>query len=178
MLKNEIVTLEPADHQNVDLLVSWTLDPVAQGPYKRVPRMTAAELHDLFLHSSDRRYFLIRRTADREPLGRFYYRAWRFGSSHEMVDWELNIFVAEPNERGKGYGTAALALILGQAFHYLGLDVVHAECYLCNDSLKFWEKMGEKYRAEVYELPHRKYWQGKRWGAKFFYFTREEWEDK
>ena len=44
MLKNEIVTLEPADHQNVDLLVRWTLDPVAQGLYKRVPRMTAAEL--------------------------------------------------------------------------------------------------------------------------------------
>jgi len=47
MLKNEIVTLELADHQNVDLLVKWTLDPVAQGPYKRVPRMTAAELLDL-----------------------------------------------------------------------------------------------------------------------------------
>jgi hypothetical protein len=75
MIKNETVTLEPADHHNVDLLVRWTLDPVAQGPYKRVPRMTAVELHDLFLHSSDRQVFLIRRTADREPLGRFYYRA-------------------------------------------------------------------------------------------------------
>jgi hypothetical protein len=30
MLKNEIVTLEPADRQNVDLLVGWTLDPVDQ----------------------------------------------------------------------------------------------------------------------------------------------------
>jgi RimJ/RimL family protein N-acetyltransferase len=115
MLKNEIITLETADHQNVDLLVKWTLDPVAQGPYKRVPRMTAAELHDLFLQSADRQYFLIRRTANREPLGRFYYRAWRFGGGDEMVDWELNILIAEPNERGKGYGTAVQEL----ALHYL-----------------------------------------------------------
>jgi RimJ/RimL family protein N-acetyltransferase len=115
VLKNESITLEPTDQGNVDLLVEWTLDPVAQGPYKRVTRMTAEELRDLFLHSSDRHYFLIRRTADGKPLGRFYYRAWRFDSRHEMVDWELNIFIAEPNERGKGYGTAAQRL----ASHYL-----------------------------------------------------------
>lgn len=95
MLKNEIVILEPADPQNVNLLVRWTLDPVAQGPYKRVPSKTAAELQNLFLHTSDRQYFLIRRTIDQKPLGRFYWRAWRFGSSSEMIDWELNI---EPGE--------------------------------------------------------------------------------
>ena len=132
MLKNEIVTLEPADHQNVDLLVRWTLDPVAQGPYKRVPRMTAAELRDLFLYSSDRQYFLIRRTADREPLGRFYYRAWRFGSDHDMVDWELNIFIAEPNERGRGYGTAVQELALDYLLQQPETRSVFAYTYAAN----------------------------------------------
>jgi hypothetical protein len=32
VLKNEMVTLEPADEQNVELLIHWTLDPVAKGP--------------------------------------------------------------------------------------------------------------------------------------------------
>lgn len=132
MLNNEVVTLEPADHKNVDLLIRWTLDPVAQGPYKRVPRMTAAELHGLFLHSSDRRYFLIRRTADREPLGRFYYRAWRFGSNHEMVDWELNVFIAEPNERGKGYGTAAQELALDYLLQRPETQSIFAYTYATN----------------------------------------------
>jgi RimJ/RimL family protein N-acetyltransferase len=43
-------------------------------------------------------------------LGRFYYRAWRFHPDSEKIDWELNIFIADPAERGKGYGTATQAL--------------------------------------------------------------------
>ncbi len=112
LLKNEIVTLEPADPDNVALLVKWTLDPVAQGPYKRVPAMTTKALRDLFLHAADRWYFLIIRTADQKPLGRFYYRAWRFHPDSEKIDWELNILIADPAERGRGYGTVAQALAL------------------------------------------------------------------
>ena len=46
-LQNNRVILEPASEANVDLLVRWTLDPVAQGPYKRVPEMSAAQLREL-----------------------------------------------------------------------------------------------------------------------------------
>lgn len=111
-LRDEIVCLEPASQHNVDLLVGWTLDPVAQGVYKRVPTLTAQELRNLLLHSADRWYFLIRRTADRKPLGRFYYRAWRFHPESKGIDWELNILIADPADRGRGYGTAAQALAL------------------------------------------------------------------
>jgi RimJ/RimL family protein N-acetyltransferase len=109
-LRNDLVTLEPADENTVDLLIKWTLDPVAQGPYKRVPPMTAEELYNLFLNSADRCYFMIRKTADHRPLGRFYYRAWRFHP--DKIDWELNIFIADPADRGKGYGTACQKLAL------------------------------------------------------------------
>ncbi len=112
MLRHPLVTLEPASEGNVDLLVGWTLDPVAQGPYKRVPGLTAMELRRLFLHSADRQYFLIQRTSDGRPLGRFYYRAWRFGDEESGVDWELNLLIADPRERGKGNGTAAQQLVL------------------------------------------------------------------
>ena len=109
-LGGEIVILEPASAGNVELLVKWTLDPVAQGPYKRVPRMTPDELRALFLHSSDRWYFLIRRTSDLRPLGRFYYRAWRFQPDFDRIDWELNLFIADPKDRGQGYGTSVQTL--------------------------------------------------------------------
>jgi RimJ/RimL family protein N-acetyltransferase len=111
-LRNEAIILEPANEDNVDLLVKWTLDPIAQGPYKRVPPMTAEELRDLFLHSADRWYFMIRRAKNNEPLGRFYYRAWRFSPDSNEIDWELNIFIADPEERGQGYGAACQKLAL------------------------------------------------------------------
>jgi RimJ/RimL family protein N-acetyltransferase len=117
-LKSEIVTLEPANHWNVDQLVTWTLDPKAQGPYKQVPQMTQSELRDQFLNSTNRQYFLIRRSDNGKPLGRFYWRSWRFSQDGDPVDWELNIFIADRENRGKGYGTAvqklALDYLLGQ----------------------------------------------------------------
>lgn len=106
------ITLEPAGEANVDLLVQWTLDPEAQGPYKRVPSMTPSQLRELFLNSTDRQYFLIRRTSDAKPLGRFYYREWHFHSDPGKVDWELNILIADPACRGKGYGTTTQKLAL------------------------------------------------------------------
>jgi len=109
--KDEI-TLEPAEEANVDLLVQWTLDPEAQGPYKHVPPMTPSQLRESFLYGADRHYFLIKRTSGAKPLGRFYYREWHFHSDPEKVDWELNILIADPAFRGKGYGTTTQKLAL------------------------------------------------------------------
>jgi RimJ/RimL family protein N-acetyltransferase len=105
-----LVRLRPVDADSVDLLIRWTLDPVAQGPHKRVPDLTVRELRGLFLFDRDRQYFLIERADDATSLGRFYWRAWRFGSLAEGIDWELNILLAEPAERGRGYGMAAQRL--------------------------------------------------------------------
>lgn len=118
MLVGDLVTLEPVNETSFELLAQWTLDPAAQGSYKRVPELSVEELRRLFFDDPDRRYFLIRRTADGCPLGRFYYRAWRFGGGPAPVDWELNILLADPAERGKGYGTAAQRLAVE---HLLGL---------------------------------------------------------
>jgi RimJ/RimL family protein N-acetyltransferase len=110
LLQNSIVILEPASEDNVDLLIKYTLDPISQGPFKQVPNMTADELKYQILKSRDSWYFLIRRTQDGEPLGRFYYKAWRFQMDPYWIDWELNILIANPSNRGKGYGTTVQSL--------------------------------------------------------------------
>jgi hypothetical protein len=89
-LGNDVVLLEPASEGNVDLLVRWTLDPVAQGPYKRVPEISADRLRELFLREPSREYFLVRMLPGGIPVGRLYWRAWRFTSDPDMIDWELN----------------------------------------------------------------------------------------
>jgi RimJ/RimL family protein N-acetyltransferase len=105
---------------------------VTQGPYKRVPAMAAAKLRTLLLHSLDRQYVLIRRRADGKPLGRFYDRAWRFGGEGEGIDWEVNILLADPNERGKGYGTAAQPLVVDYLLGGHETRSVFAYTYLTN----------------------------------------------
>ncbi|WP_026478210.1 GNAT family N-acetyltransferase [Alkaliphilus transvaalensis] len=110
-LKNNEIILERANSDNVDLLIQWTLDPVAQGPYKIVPNVSKDQLKTLFLNNKERHYFLIKDKFNR-PIGRFYYREWKFDRDIGKIDWELNIFIANPDERGKGYGTAAQSLVI------------------------------------------------------------------
>ena len=155
MLANDLVTLEPADAHNVDLLVRWTLDPVAQGPTKRVPAWTVAALQDLFLHSPDRHYYLIRRGTDGKPLGRFYHRAWLFGSDPQVIDWELNIFIAHPGERGKGYGTAVQKLALD---HLLPLPETHSVfAYTHVDNVAEQRALEKAGFEKIGRLPHADY---------------------
>lgn len=85
---------------------------------------------------------------------------------------EISILIG-PDYRGRGYGAEAIRLILKQGFDVLNLDVVWAECYLCNESIAFWKKMARQYQCEEYQLPYRKFWEGRYWPAMFFYFVRE-----
>ena len=103
-IKNNEIILEYASNENVDLLIKWTLDPVAQGPYKVVPNMTEEQLKYLFLNNNERKYYLIK-DKHNNPIGRFYFRSWHFDKNPEKIDWELNILIADPTNRGKGYGT-------------------------------------------------------------------------
>jgi len=51
-----------------------------------------------------------------------------------MVDWELNIFIAEPNERVKGYGTAAQKLALDYLLQQPETHSVFAYTYVTNQA--------------------------------------------
>lgn len=109
-LRNENVTLEPASEETADLLVRWSLDPIANGPFKRVPPLAPVQLRELILQSPDRQYFLVRLVPSGLAVGRFYWRAWRFSPEAKCTDYELNILVAQPEQRGRGVGTAVQRL--------------------------------------------------------------------
>jgi len=42
-MHNSLIILEAASEDNVSLLVGWTLDPIAEGRYKRVPEARLIE---------------------------------------------------------------------------------------------------------------------------------------
>jgi len=143
IFRNNLVELEPADINNVDLLIQWTLDPIANGPYKKVTDLNEVELKRLFLSNKKRHYFLIKKAGNGQPLGRFYYRAWKFREEKDKIDWELNIMIAYPTERGKGYGTATQKLIIDHLLRLKGTNSIFA--YTSIDNIaeqKVLEKIG------------------------------------
>lgn len=103
------VTLEEVTESDVEEAISWSLDPVAQGPFKQVPRSSREALRAQILADDSRRYFYI--TWNGRRVGRFYFRRWSFLG--DGVDWELNTLVAAPDLRGRGIGTDAKRAAIG-----------------------------------------------------------------
>lgn len=46
----------------------------------------------------------MKSSADGHLLGRLYYRPWLFGGEAETIDWNVNLQIGDPKERGKTEG--------------------------------------------------------------------------
>jgi len=149
VLRNDKVKLIKASKDNVDILIEWTLDPIAQGPYKLVPDMTKDQLKEMFLNNPMREYYLIT-DIDNEPLGRFYHRKWFFNKEEKIVDWELNIIIAEPSKRGKGYGTSVQSLAVDLIRKQKNTNSIFAYTRVDNiGEQKVLEKCGFKFLGDM-----------------------------
>jgi len=58
---------------------------------------------------------------------------------------EVGISIYDPENRGKGYGTDAMLVLLGVGFHILGLNSIYLDTMEDNDrSIQVYEKIGFK----------------------------------
>ena len=108
------------------------------------------------------------------PKHRHEYRYWAVKADDQTVgiaglnpiEWENGLaeisLVLDPVHIGKGYGAAAFALVLDEAFKQLRLAQVHADVYEHNPALGFWGHMARKYGATQATLPGRKFSGGAR----------------
>jgi len=96
----------------------------------------------------------------------------------ENIQWETRTgevsILIDPQHHGKGYGGAALTLILDQAFNHLNLKNVWGECYKCSKAWTFWVHEIEKRGGYTTTLPARKYWSGAYWDSIYFTFYGKE----
>ena len=83
---------------------------------------------------------------------------------------EISLLVS-PNHRRKGYGKQAVALLLKEAFDNMNLVRVYGEVYDCGPGA-FWEKAIPDFKWSI--SPHLKYWNGKQWGATFFWIDKND----
>jgi RimJ/RimL family protein N-acetyltransferase len=101
----------------------------------------------------------------------------------ENIQWEnstgeISLLIFE-KYRGKGLGRACVKTILDQAFNSLNLHSVYGECYKCGN-WQFWEKVLHLSNmlndlnavVETFDLPNRKYWDGKYYGSYYFNVER------
>jgi RimJ/RimL family protein N-acetyltransferase len=98
----------------------------------------------------------------------------------ENIEWENRrseiSIILNPEYRGKGYGEQAVDLLLEQGFMYLNLENIWGECYECNKSYGFWDKIIKKYNCIHIPLPDKKYWNGIYWNALYFNFNKGDWK--
>ena len=93
---------------------------------------------------------------------------WNNGGSH------MTLGIGDPNDRGRGYGTQALRLILRYAFAELNLYRVTADTFEYNErALRFLQRAGFTAEVRRRQAVHR---DGRRWDVIKLGLLREEWE--
>lgn len=140
----EPVYLRALEFDDLERTHRWHNDPILYealvGPFRYVSRVTEeAWLRRKVASSSQEINLAICLTADSTHIGNVYLRD---------IDWlarhaEVSIFLGEPGQRSKGYGTAALRLLIQHAFRDLGLSRLYAFILEENSvSLRMCEKCG------------------------------------
>jgi RimJ/RimL family protein N-acetyltransferase len=100
----------------------------------------------------------------------------------ENISWEngtgeISLLIFQ-NHKRQGFGAQAVRLFLDRAFNYLRLGAVVAEVYGSNPNSPFWERVGTEHNAHYTVLPHRKFVHGRYYGAEWYTFTKERYDER
>jgi RimJ/RimL family protein N-acetyltransferase len=166
------ITLRPLSLEDMEVIRNWRhqVMETLRTPYM----LTAEQQADYYIHT----------ICDRRGTTRY----WGFWADKvepmvlvgmggiENIQWEnrtgeISVLISS-QERGKGYGRAAVDAILDQAFNHLNLETVYGECYKCSAAVPFWEKLVDERSGYLTLLPMRKYWNGAYWDAIYFTFYK------
>jgi RimJ/RimL family protein N-acetyltransferase len=179
LFEGQRIRLAPPDaERDAELVAKWTHDPeylrllsadIAKplSPFqikKQYEEMDKeAEKHDAF-------NFAVRLKEDDRLIG--FARLFRIEWTH--ATGSLQIGLGDRNDRGKGYGTEVLRLLLRYAFEELNLYRLAATTAEYNTgAIRFFERVGF-----VVEVRRRQAIQrdGKRWDAVMLGLLRDEWK--
>ena len=143
MKTNDKVCLRALTLSDLDRVLGWHNNPelyaTLGGHYRYVSREAESEWFRRRLEARDEVNLAICRAEGQEHIGNIYLR---------NIDWvhrnaELHIFLAEEKHRGRGYGSAAVRLLVKYAFEDLGLMRVYLHTLARNSAaIKSYRKCG------------------------------------
>ncbi|MGH2593693.1 MAG: GNAT family N-acetyltransferase [Anaerolineae bacterium] len=179
LFEGELIRFTPIDpEKDVETLSKWTHDPeylrltdpdparpLSPGQIKKKleEREKEAEKRPQF-------HFAIRLRSDDRLIGlaSIPWVAWTHGMG------SLRLSIGHPEDRGKGYGSEAIKMILRYAFDELNLHRIGADTFEYNTgALRFLERAGFVVEVRRRQAINR---DGQRWDAIMLGLLREDWQ--
>ena len=178
LFEGERVRLTPHDpEKDAEIESRWTHDPeymrlLSADPVRPLsPGQIKKKYEEAEKEKSQNRFsFAVRTRADDRLIGlvRLDRIEWNNGAG-----W-LALGIGAAEDRGQGYGTEALRLILRYAFDELNLHRLSASTFEYNTgALRFLERAGFAVEVRRRQAIQR---EGRRWDDLFLGILREDWE--
>jgi len=139
----ERLYLSPVDSEDVEIYAEWMNDLETTINLTTAPKVISLDKEREVLAEMTKGgcNFAIVRDEDDALLG----NCGLLGVDQLQRTAELGIFIGEKEERGKGYGTEALRLLLDYAFNLLNLHSIYLRVRSFNEpAVRSYEKVGFK----------------------------------
>jgi len=178
LFEGELVRLAPPEpERDAEIESKWTHDVeymrlLSDAPVRPLsPVLIKKKYEEAEKEKGHNRFhFAIRTKADDRLVGFVKIEGieWNNGTGH------LTLGIGDPNDRGKGYGREALALVLRYAFAELNLYRLSTATFEYNErAQRLLGKAGFQLEVRRRQVVHR---DGKRWDVLKYGLLREEWE--
>lgn len=177
-LRGEQVVLTGIDEDDLATLLPWHND-IDYGRYlsRGTPSfVTEKDLRGWMLEGDDARYTVyprpmgIRLIGDKTLIGVCGYKEVQWYANHTML-W---MGIGNRDERGKGYGTDALKIMLRYAFREMNMNRVALEVADFNaPARRSYEKCGFQLEGTLRQYMYR---EGRYWDMHLMALLRDDWE--
>lgn len=180
LFEAERVRLAPIDPEHdTEVESAWTHDAeylrlIDAAPAKPLSPGQVKKKYEAIQKEHDKQFYFAVRTREAEGPGRLlgFVQLYR-------VDWvhgaaQLNLGLGAPADRGQGYGSEALRLILTYGFDELGLHRVSANTFEYNPrAARFLERHGFRLEVRQRQAVQRDF---RRWDVLHYGLLRAEWD--
>ncbi|HSK94500.1 MAG TPA: GNAT family protein [Candidatus Angelobacter sp.] len=176
MIRGDRVFLRPFERADVELYRRWRSDarPMDLAGYPDRSPLSLAQAEKRITDGSanqgrDEYLFAICLLKDERPIG----EASLFKLDRVNGSAELGIFIGEPDQWGRGYGTDAVNALVGFGFGELRLERIHLEVWTENPrAIRAYEKAGFVHEGT---LRHDRFEQGRFTDGHVMSILRDEW---
>ena len=140
LLEGKTVNLRVMEKDDLPLVVDWTNRPEVFGEYNPLHQMSKTEAEKMLDNPADVKPFIIEKK-DGSKIGFIvHFHVLHLGTGTKQLEIGYSLV---PDERGKGYGTEALEIMVDYLFLSKEVTRIQAETDLRNlASQKILEKVG------------------------------------
>jgi RimJ/RimL family protein N-acetyltransferase len=172
LLEGKTVNLRVMEKEDLPLFVEWVNKPEVFGEYNPLHQMSKTEAEKMLDNPSDIKPFIIEKK-DESKIGFIaHFHVLHLGTGTKQLEIGYSLV---PNERGKGYGTEALGIMVDYLF--LSKDVMRIQAQTDQRNVAS-QKVLEKAGFKKEGILRRNFFMRGEWTDDYIYsILREEWKE-